>query len=201
MSAPPSTLTYEGILELYRQTAEQMRETDRLFQESKREMDRLFQESRQETDRLFQESKRETDRKFQESAEQIKRTHREISALGSHVGEIVENMVAGDIVAQFRDLGYNVKERSQNRVFGEEGTSESSEDDVLDHIERLEKYRRHVDAKSHLGQRRFVGAVAGTVVAENVINFAHKNGLYVIIQSARAVEILPQPAGFVAQQW
>jgi len=39
------------------------------------------------------------------------------------------------------------------------------------------------------------------VIAENVINFAHDNGLYVIIQSARAVEILAQPEGFKVKEW
>ena len=50
-------------------------------------------------------------------------------------------------------------------------------------------------------KRQYVGAVAGTVVAENVALFAHENGLFVIVQSARSTEILPQPAGFVAKKW
>ena len=73
-------------------------------------------------------------------------------------------------------------------------------DDVSEHIERIEKYRRFVNADGNSG-KRFLGAVAGTVIAENVINFAHDNGLYVIIQSARAVEIIAQPDGFRAKEW
>jgi len=75
-----------------------------------------------------------------------------------------------------------------------------SMDDVIKHIERIEKYRRFEYSDGKIG-KRYVGAVAGTVIAENVINFAHKNGLYVIIQSARAVEILPTPAGFTVKKW
>ena len=109
-------------------------------------------------------------------------------------------------------------------IFGEEGTSESGEidlfmedgdiavlvevkttlkmDHVVEHLERLEKYRRFADADADgKNGKRFIGAVAGTVIAENVINFAHENGLYVIIQSARAVEILAQPEGFKAREW
>jgi len=71
-------------------------------------------------------------------------------------------------------------------------------DDVREHIERLEKYRRYIDAGTSGEKRHFVGAVAGTVVAENVIRFAHENGLYVIVQTARDVEIVPLPEGFVA---
>ena len=62
MSAQP--LTYEGILELFRELKEQISET----------------------------------------ARQVKRTSQEVSSLGSRVGEIVENMVGGDIVEQFQAL-------------------------------------------------------------------------------------------------
>jgi len=36
---------------------------------------------------------------------------------------------------------------------------------------------------------------------EHVAQFAHENGMYVIVQSARATEILPRPEGFVAKKW
>ena len=72
-------------------------------------------------------------------------------------------------------------------------------DDVTDHIERIEKCRRFLDADG--SNKCFVGAVAGTVIPENVINFAHDNGLYVIVQSARAVEIIAQSEGFRAKEW
>jgi hypothetical protein len=132
-------------------------------------------------------------------------------------------MIYGDIVSQFRELGYKVKGRCQNKEFGEEGTSESGEidllledgdvailieakttlktDHILEHIERLEKYRRHIDSSGSGEKRRYVGAVAGTVVASNVIDFAHANGLYVIVQSARDVKIVETPKGFKAKEW
>jgi len=218
MSEQTMPLTYEGILELFRETREQMRETDRKFQET----DRKFQE----TDRKFQETDRkfqETDRKMQKTDQQIERTHKEISALGSRVGEIVENMVGGDIVEQFQALGYDVTAHSRNKIFGLKGTSESGEidllledgdvvilieaktklkiDDVNEHIERLEKYRHHIDAKDHIDRRKFVGALATASADDHVVKFAHKNGFYVIVQAGRTVEILPQPEGFVAKKW
>ena len=197
MSAPQNALTHEGILELFREIGRKQEETARQMQETK----------------LM----------FQESAEQLKATQKEIGKLGSRVGEIVENMVAGNIVPQFQYLGYDVTSRSENKVFGKRGTSDSGEidllledgdvailieakttlkmDDVRAHIERMEKYRRHIDSSGSGEKRRYVGAVAGTVVADNVTKFAHENGLYVIVQSVRAVEILPQPEGFVAKEW
>ena len=226
-------LTYEGILELFRQTdrmfqetREQMMETDRKFQDTDRkfqETDRKFQETRDqmmETDRKFQD----TDRKFQETREQMRETDRKISALGSRIGEIIENMVGGGhIVTQFQKLGYNVTAHSRYKIFGESGTSSSGEidlfledgdiailvevkttlktQDVLDHIERLEKYRRYVDSNGSGEKRHFIGAVAGAVAEENVIKFAQSKGLYVIVQSGETFKIVTPPEGFKVKEY
>jgi len=219
MSQQTSPLTYEGVLEMFQEVKVMFQETDRKFQESAREFDKRMEESAREFDKRMEESAKhqaETDR-------QMKETRKQIGSLGSRVGEIVENMVYGDIVSQFRELGYKVTARSQNKEFGEEGTSESGEidllledgdvailieakttlktDHVIEHVERLEKYRRWNDARGWGDKLRFVGAVAGTVVANNVIEFAHASGLYVIVQSARDVKIVETPEGFKAKEW
>ena len=156
-------------------------------------------------------------------AVQQEENNRIVGNLGNRVGKMFEKLLGeGRLVAQFRELGYKVKSHSQNKVFGEEGTADSGEidlflengdvailveskttlsrDDVSDHIERIEKYRRFENSDGKTG-KRYIGAVAGTVIADNVMNFAHENGLYVIIQSARAVEIIPSPEGFKAREW
>ena len=239
MSEQQSSLTYEGILELFRQTREQFQETREQFRETReqfREMREQFREMSAETDRQFRESREqfremsaETDRQFRETREQMqetdrkmKETDRKISALGSRIGEIVENMVGGNIVDKFKALGYDVTAYSRNKVFGERGSAASGEIDLIledgdiailievkttlktadvqEHIERLEKHRRCINAKGS-DKRRFVGAVAGAVVTEEVAKFAQKKGLYVIVQSGNAVEILPPPEGFTAKEW
>ena len=224
MSEQQTSLSYEGILELFRETKLMFQETDRKMQETDRRMretDRKIQETAEQmkiTDRKMQE----TDRRIQETARLSKETERKISALGSRIGEIVENMIGGDIVPQFRALGYSITRYGRNLVFGQEGTAESGEvdlyledgdvailievktnlktADVLEHIERLEKYRCCIDAAGS-DQRHFIGVVAGAVVEKNVVDFAQKLGLYVIVQSGRAVEIIPSPEGFVPQKW
>jgi hypothetical protein len=175
MSEQQTPLTYEGVLEMFRLT----------------------------------------DLKFQE-------TDRKISALGSRIGEIVENMIGNDIINQFQALGYSITRYSRSLRFGPLGTAESSEvdlyiedgdvailveakttlknADVLEHIERLEKYRRCIDAAGS-DNRRFIGAVAGAVVEKNVAEFAQKHGMYVIAQSGKAFEIIPPPEGFVPKKW
>ncbi|MCL2624309.1 MAG: DUF3782 domain-containing protein [Planctomycetaceae bacterium] len=211
MSQQSNQLTYEGILELFRQTSEQMKESDRKFQETVAEM----REMSRETDRKMKEMSQETSRKMKE-------TDRKISALGSRIGEIIENMVKGKIVQKFQTFGYVVTKYSRNvsfeykklgirgevDLFLENGdvailievktTLETA--DVRDHIARLEKYRRYTNAANG-DQRRFIGAVAGAVVVNEAAEFAHQNGLYVIVQSGEAVEIIPPPDDFMAKEW
>jgi predicted AAA+ superfamily ATPase len=152
----------------------------------------------------------------------MKRTSKEVGALGSRIGTIVENMVKGDIVAKFRAFDYEIddyceKKKFENNkidvhgeidLFLENGdiailieiktTLETK--DVRKHIDRLEKFRRYVDAKG-VDKRHFIGAVAGAVIEGEAEEFAHENGIYVIVQSGKAVDIVTPPAGFVAKKW
>ncbi|MCL2304537.1 MAG: hypothetical protein FWC43_04260 [Planctomycetaceae bacterium] len=63
----------------------------------------------------------------------------------------------------------------------------------------MEKFRRYSDARGD--KRHFIGAVAGAVVSDNVADSAIENGLYVIVQSGEAVEIVTPPEGFVPKKW
>ena len=172
-------LTYEGVLEMFRESAQQIGEIRQIAREA----------------------------------------HQKISALGSRIGEIVENMVAGNIVEKFRTLGYDIIQCGRNisyeykklgisgeiDLFLEDGDiailievkTSLETADVRKHMERLEQYRRCADARGD--KRRFVGAVAGAVVKKDTKDFAHENGMYVIVQSGEAVEIVPAPEGFKAK--
>jgi len=184
--------------------------------EELREMFRQAALRQEETDRKLQEMSQKTDR-------QIKRVSRDIGRLGNRIGDIIEHMVGGgNIVKQFQALNYDVTAHYRNKIFGK-GTENYGEidliledgdvailisvktklttGDVRKHIEQLEKYRRHVDARSKGDQLRFIGAVAGAVADQNVTDFAQKKGLYVIVQSGMAVEIVPAPETFQAKEW
>jgi len=199
MSQQQIPLTYEGVLKMF---------------EEVKSLIQAVAERQEET----QKTQEKTDQQIQKNAEQMRETDKRIGSLNSRIGEIVENMVGGDIVGQFQALNIAIKSHSRNKTFGTRGTSESgqidvflengdlvilievktrlTDDDVREHIERLEKYRRYGDEK-----RRIMGAVAGAVVSDNVIKFAHRQGLYVIVQSGEAVEIIASPEGFVAKEW
>ena len=201
MSEQQIPLTADVIFEMLRQVTEQMKETAEQMRVQTAETDRRI------------------DQKFQEVAEQMKRTDKKISDLGSRIGEIIENMVGGgNIVEQFQALNVPIHAHSRYKTFGTKGTDESGEidiflengdlvilievktrltdDDVRKHIKQMEKYRLFGKDK-----RRLIGAVAGAVVADDVIKFAHKQGFYVIVQSGEAVEIVAQPEGFKAKEW
>jgi len=207
MSEQLMPLTYEGILEMFR-------ETDRKFQETWRQI--------QETARQMKETDQRLDRKSQEVWEQIKQTNKDVGGLTSSISALVSNMVKGNIIEKFEALGYgdldrcSEKQTFRNKKLGIKGEIDLFLEngdiailvevkttleikDVRDHIERLEKFRRYSDARGD--KRRFVGAVAGAVVSDNVADFALENGLYVIVQSGEAVEIVTPPEGFVAKKW
>jgi len=209
MSEQTAPLTFESVLAL--------------IQKSGLEFRKWLEESSQEFNQRLQESSQKFDKRIEVLAEQMAKTEQKISSLGSRVGEIVENMVGGDIDKQFQALGYNVTAQSRNKIFGEEGTKESGEidllfedgdvailieakttlktKDVLEHIERLEKYRAYLDKTGKADRWELIGAVAAASASPVVVKFAHRKGLYVIVQTGRIVEIVTPPEGFVAKKW
>ena len=213
------------IAEWQEETAKRQAETAK-WQEESAKWRAETERQRAETERNIQEFSEKiarTEALVAQTTMAVERTNTAVGSLSNKVGEMVEKLVGeGNLVEQFRALGHNVKTHSRHKVFGEKGTAESGEidlfmedgdvsilvevkttlkmDHVVKHIGQMEKYRRFVDVDGKNG-KRFIGAVAGTVIAENVINFAHESGLYVIIQSARAVEIIDSPEGFKAKEW
>ena len=190
MSTQSIPLTYEGLLELFRETREQMKETDRIVKEN---------------------------------AEQIKKTNKNVAGLTSSIGAIIEKMVEGNIIEKFEALGYKdldtccENKKFKNKELGIKGeidlfvengdiailievktTLETA--DVRKHIERLKNFRRYTDARG-VDKRRFIGAVAGAVVVGDAADVALENGMYVIVQSGDAVEIVTPPQGFTAKEW
>ena len=198
-------ITYENVMAAIRESIQSLSrenaKTSRAFRKARREM-------------------KERDEKYDRRSEKL---DKKISKLTDRIGEIVENMVAGNnIIRKFKALNYKIESHSRNVEFGHdlpEGMQGEIdlllEDgdiailvevkttlrtaDVRNHMVRLEKYRRRADVKGD--KRRFIGAVAGAVVKGEAQTFAHENGMYVIVQSGEAVEIVPTPEGFQAKKW
>jgi hypothetical protein len=189
------------------------------FQETDRRIDRIFQETDrkiQETERIVQENAlqmKETDRKMKE-------TDRKISSLGSRVGDLVEHLIAPNIIEKFKNLGYvfgkvapNVKYsdpcgnyiaevdlllENGDAALAVEVKTTLTDDDVSDHVERMEKLRQYAD--EHGDTRRLLGAVAGAIASPGVKTFAIRSGFFVLEQSGDTVRI-SVPRGFKPKEW
>ena len=71
--------------------------------------------------------------------------------------------------------------------------------DVDKHMDRIAIIRKFMDDRGDT--RKITGAVAGGSVDDSVSEYAHAQGLYVVVQSGDAVEISDTPAGFKAREW
>jgi hypothetical protein len=173
----------------------------------------------QETDRRFQE----TDRKFQETAKLIRESGKELDRkmgeLGKKLGSIVEHMMIPNIKEKFGRLGYTFEKSSPNvliedrinKIYAEidiflengdcamvvEVKTQPNNNDIRDHVKRMEKVRRYADLRQD--KRKLYGAVAGAIIPENVKEHGLKEGFYIIEQSGDTVNIV-SPSG-TAKAW
>jgi Holliday junction resolvase len=198
---PEMGLTFEKVWAMFQETDLQIKEVGRIVQENALQM--------QETDRKM----RETDRKMQE-------TDRKISKLGSRIGDLVEELIAPNILEKFNRLGYvfgkvapkvrytdaqgrymaevDLLLENGDTVLAVEVKTNLTNNDVRDHLERMEKLRRYAD--EHGDGRKLVGAVAGAIASAEVKIFAVKQGFFVLEQSGDTVRI-NVPEGFKPREW
>jgi predicted AAA+ superfamily ATPase len=191
MGESTGELTFERVWTMFQ-------ETDRKFQET----DRKLREMAEERDREFQEMTRKTDR-------EIEKVNRAIGRLGNKIGELIEQLMAADIVNKFNAFGYiftkagrRISYRDHANEFlaevdillenGEyalavEVKTDLSTEDIKDHTHRMEILRSY--AKEHQDTRSYIGAVAGGIIRDPVRDFALKCGFYVIEQSGETIRI------------
>jgi hypothetical protein len=209
-------LTNEGIREMIRDISRAMKKQGAEFDRRMKERDTEFEKIRKENEREKKERDAEYDRMRKE-------LNTKISALGGRIGQIVENMLGARVLDKFHALGYAVEDYTRNHRFSVKKLDIKGEIDLILHdgdvsilievkttldvadvreyIEKLKKYRTYADARWGGGDSRYIGAIAGAVVKDEAINFAHANGLYTIVQSGEAVEIVPVPEGFKVREW
>jgi hypothetical protein len=169
---------------------------------------------------MFQESDRRMRENMQEFDRRMWETDRKIGKLGSRTGDLVEELIAPNILEKFNKLGYVFGKVAskvrytdlQGRYVAEvdlllengdtalvvEVKTNLTNNDVRDHLERMEKLRRYAD--EHGDRRKLVGAVAGAIASEEAKAFAVKNGFFVLEQSGDTVRI-SVPEGFKPREW
>jgi hypothetical protein len=168
-----------------------------------------MKESQEKFDQDLKESRERFDQDLKKSQE---RFDKQMAKLGNRIGELVEAMVEGGVVRLFHELGYDFDMYARrgasfgNRELGISGEidfflengefaclvevkTNLSVSDVEEHIDRMEKFRKCCDIKGD--KRKFIAAVGGGVVRDNVKKYALNKGMYVIQQSGENVEVIP----------
>jgi vacuolar-type H+-ATPase subunit E/Vma4 len=218
---PPERSTFEDVWAMFRKMAE---ESERKFQKMREASERERRERREEFEREFRKRAEESERKFQkmreESDKQLKETWRIVGNLSNKLGIVVEQLVLTNILEKFNELGYGfskmgpnirIEDTKKNIIMEIDAMLENGEyalaievktqlnvKDVDEHLERMDKLRRYADDRHDT--RKFLGAVAGAIVAGNVKAYALKKGFYVIKQSGDTVSI-ENPGGFQPREW
>jgi hypothetical protein len=193
---------------LFKESAErherEMKEFDLRQKESaerhEREMKEFDLRQKERTERHEREMKESAERFNREMKERAERFDKQLGKLGNRFGEMVEYMVVPNLIAKFHELGFvfekaymdaEIKDK-KNNIFTEvditlengdkvmivEVKSKPTTENVTEHIERMEKVRRH--GSLHGDRRIFLGAIAGMIIQDNVKQFILKNGFYVI---------------------
>ncbi|MFN9174495.1 MAG: DUF3782 domain-containing protein [Synechocystis sp.] len=194
--------TADDVWKILAELAESQKETERRF----RETDHRFQE----TDHRFQE----TERMIKEQNPQL---NEQLGKLGNRLGEFVEWQVRPAVVRLFQERGIDVHEfhssvavkRADGRLEIDllvvntteailiEVKSKLTQRDVDDHVQRLGKFKQFMPRYQDVNA---LGAVAGMVVTDEVANYAHRQGLFVLAQSGDSVVILNDHA-FQPKSW
>jgi predicted AAA+ superfamily ATPase len=139
----------------------------------------------------------------------VDRLSKNMGGLNNSFGEMVEHLVAPNIVSKFNELGYHFKKVSKRTEFFENGQvvtevdlllenektiaiieikSSPTTDDIEKHLKRMQIVRRDFE-RSRDTPKELIGAVAGAIFPDNIKRLAIKNGFYVITQTDDTVKI------------
>jgi hypothetical protein len=178
-----------------------------------REILKKLAQSQQELNQSQQElsqAQKETDR-------QIKSVSKQIGELGNRLGEFVEYQVRPAVVRLFQERGIDVHEFHPGLSVTRDGEgleidllvvndtdailvevkSKLTQKDVDEHLQRLAKFKRLMPRFRDV---KALGAVAAMVVPDEVVSYAYRQGLFVLVQSGENVVIL-NDAEFTPQVW
>ena len=192
-------------------------EWEKRHEESKKEWEKRHEESKKE----WEESRKEWEESKKEWDRRIRRLDRDMGKLGYAYGDHVEAMFV-NLSAKFNDIGFkfpkevkgSVKFLDENKkvlaevdhllengsiVLPIEVKARLNQEHVDDHIRRLGIISGY-NAKAN-DSRKVLGAVAGGIVPQNVLEYAQKRGLYVLVQNGESVEIADGPKNFEPHEW
>jgi len=195
----PRGLDFEQVWAALMENREQLKEAAQIVKEVGKKQEENAQGMKE-----LKESQKETDRQIQEY-------NKRFGDFTRRFGEVVEYMVAPNLLKKFREYGLKFHEAMSDRVFSDDDNDISFEVDVFlensekamlvevktkltteyvkDHVKRLEKMRKYADLRGD--KRTFLGAVAGVVMTPHVKKYALGYGFYVIEPSGETFNITP----------
>jgi hypothetical protein len=153
---------------------------------------------------LFQE----TDKKIRETGRLLRQNQEMTSDLEKKSGAITGYLSVSDLKERFSVLGFDFEKSSSNVRIGSktcniyteinlflensgcalaiEVKNQLNMNDVWEHIERMEDLRRYFDL--HDDRRKLYGALTANVIPGSVLDFALKQGFYIIKRLGGNVE-------------
>ena len=199
--------------------------------ESRRQMAELraeLRESQLETQKQLKESQLVTQKRMDESQQRIEKNmadldtklSRSLGGLGNSLGRLTEALFSSDLAEKFNEYGYPFTTQANRKRFREGGKIIAEVDSILEnglyvmlveiktyptvdevneHLDRIEIVRKYMDLQGD--KRKILGAVAGGNVPENVLKYAQRKGLFVIVQTGNSLTIADMPPGFKAREW
>jgi hypothetical protein len=206
---------------MYKEIAERQKEADRQFEQWKKE--EAERQQQEEVERKQEEAKRkqEADELLKEINRMTKANAKLIGDLGGRFGEMVEYMVAPNLMDKFQELGLKfhkvyqqtiVKDKkgivlseaditleNDEKVMFVEVKSKLTTEAITEHVDRMERIRIYAD--EHNDKRVFLGAVAGMIMTDYERKFALKNGFYVIEPSGETFNITAPAGDYSPREW
>jgi phosphate uptake regulator len=215
----------EQMKENERTLAELHKETEKAFKgvaEAHEETEKAIKNQSENIDRRSAERDKEWERSREEIERVMKNLSENIGGVNNSIGKLVETLIAARLWEKF--AGYGLQ-RAHRRVtvHGDDHRPRAEIDIVLTntdcaiavevkreldktedvdrHLERMELIRQYPPAVIKENSKRVMGAVAGGTVDPDVMEYAHKHGLFVLELSGESVRLAPAPAGFTPRVW
>jgi len=208
--------------ESQKQYEKQYEETQKHFKEVQREISNITKEVQQEISNITKEVQQEISNLTKDVQQEISNLPKNIGGISNSIGKITEAMFLPEIHTKFNTFGYNfnVSSTSTNRIFRDEGQAiaevdiylengsiamivevktELTKTDIDEHIERIVTIKSYLDKYNN--NRNILGTVAGTIINSNIIKYAQRNGLFVLVQSGESVKIADMPENFKPKTW
>ena len=185
---------------------------DAIKAQEKREAEAAARDARAKLE--YEASRKKIDADFEKMRQELGRH-------GASHGEFVEALFT-NLSEKFNEIGYHFPKEARgtiifrnekNKVVAEvdrllengdtilavEVKAKLKKDHVDEHIKRLGILSEHI--KKRNDNRRVLGAVAGGVLNDRILDHAHSNGLYALVLNGESVSIADIPKNFVAKEW